>query len=122
MQERRWHVAVPMLVAAIGFVGVTLVHGVTPMLIALCASAAGALTATATFWSLPTAFLSGAGGAVGIAVINSVGNIAGFASPFVIGSIRDHTKNGNGGMLVLSMALLLGVAGVLRIPAKLVNR
>ena len=48
---------------------------------------------TALFWSLPTALLSGAAAAAGIAWINSVGNLAGFVSPYLVGFIRDQTHS-----------------------------
>ena len=51
------------------------------------------------FWTLPTAFLSGAAAA---AVINSIGNLAGFAGPFAMGLIKDHTGSYTGGLLLLS--------------------
>ena len=41
-----------------------------------------------TFWSLPTAFLSGTAAAAGIAWINSVGNLGGYFGPDLIGTIR----------------------------------
>jgi ACS family tartrate transporter-like MFS transporter len=46
------------------------------------------------FWTLPTAFLSGAAAAAGIAVINSIGNLASFAGPLAMGWIKDHTATG----------------------------
>ena len=54
------------------------------------------------FWTLPTAFLSGAAAAAGIAVINSIGNLAGFAGPFAMGWIKDHTGSYTGGLLLLA--------------------
>jgi len=54
------------------------------------------------FWTLPTAFLSGAAAAGGIAVINSIGNLAGFAGPFAMGWIKDHTGSYTGGLLLLA--------------------
>jgi nitrate/nitrite transporter NarK len=55
------------------------------------------------FWSLPTAALSGTGAAAGIAWINSVGNLGGYVSPFLIGHIRDRT-----GSMALAQLLLAG--------------
>jgi hypothetical protein len=74
-------------------------------------AAAGILSAASAFWSLPTAILSGAGAAAGIAWINSVGNLAGYASPYLVGKIRDLTHS-----MVAAMALIGGslvIAGVL---------
>ncbi len=56
------------------------------------------------FWTFPAAFLSGAAAAGGIALINSIGNLAGFAGPYVVGRIKDATGNYTGGLLLLSAA------------------
>jgi MFS transporter, ACS family, tartrate transporter len=53
------------------------------------------------FWTLPTAFLSGAAAAGGIAIINSIGNLAGFVGPSVMGMIKDATGSFTNGLLVL---------------------
>ena len=74
------------------------------------------------FWSLPTAFLGGSAAAAGIAAINSVGNLAGFASPYLIGWLKDTTQSTNLGMYALTGVLVLGVVAVLSVPARLVNR
>ena len=47
----------------------------------------GVLSSAPLFWTLPTAILRGASAAAGIAAINSVGNLAGFLSPYLIGLI-----------------------------------
>jgi nitrate/nitrite transporter NarK len=122
-RERRWHLVTPMLLGAVGLVGSALAGGSTGIAVAFLALAAtGVLTSAPLFWSLPTAFLSGASAAAGIAAINSVGNLAGFASPYLIGWLKDLTHNTNLGMYVLAGVLLVGAAAVLTVPARLVNR
>lgn len=66
--------------------------------------------------------LSGTAAAAGIAAINSVGNLAGFASPYLIGYLKDLTGSTQIGMYVLSAVLVLGAIGVWLVPRKLVNR
>ena len=63
------------------------------------------------FWNLPTAFLGAAAAAGGIAVINSVGNISGYAAPQLVGVLRDLT--GNYEMPMLAMGAMVLLAGVL---------
>jgi hypothetical protein len=46
---------------------------------------------TPLFWTLPTAFLSGTAAAGGIALINSIGNLAGFAAPYAMGYLKEAT-------------------------------
>lgn len=91
-------------------------------LLALCLAAAGVLSCAPLFWSLPTAFLSGGAAAAGIAIINSVGNLAGFASPFLVGTLKDLTGSNAVSLTLLALCLVIGALAVLRIPATLVNR
>jgi len=122
-RERRWHLIVPALMGAVGFVGAALFADNTAISIAaLSLAAAGVLTCAPLFWSLPTAFLSGAAAAVGIAAINSVGNLAGFASPYLIGYLKDLTHSGATGMYMLAVMLVIGSAAVLLTSPKLVNK
>jgi hypothetical protein len=61
-----------------------------------------------TFWSLPTAFLSGAAAAGGIALINSVANIGGFLGPVVMGEMKVRTGSFNDGLLLVALLLCMG--------------
>ena len=122
-RERRWHLAIPMACTAVGLAGSVLATNHTALAVAFLAlAAAGVLTATALFWSLPTAFLSGVSAAAGIAAINSIGNIAGFASPYMIGWLKDATRSNNTGMYVLTGIMIAGAVIVLKISARLVSR
>lgn len=123
MRERRWHLIVPALLGAVGFVVSAIAADNTVIAIAFLSLAAmGVLTCSPLFWSLPTAFLSGTGAAAGIAVINSVGNLAGFVSPFLVGWLKDTTHSNQTGMFMLAGMLVLGSIAILRTPPKMVNR
>ena len=91
-------------------------------LIALSFAAAGVLTCAPLFWSLPTAFLGGTAAAAGIAAINSVGNLAGFVSPYMIGALKDATGSTSLPMFVLAGVLVVGAAAVLATNKDVVNR
>ena len=122
-RERRWHLVIPALMGAAGFiVAASFVSNTLVAVAALSVAAAGVLTCAPLFWSLPTSFLSGAAAAVGIATINSVGNLAGFVSPYLVGYLKDLTHSTQSGMYVLAAMLVIGAIAVLRTPAKLVNR
>lgn len=122
MRERRWHLVVPALFGAVGFAVAASATSTTVSIIFLSLAAAGVLACAPLFWSLPTAVLSGAAAAAGIAMINSIANLAGFASPYMIGLIRDATQSSAIGMYVLAGFLVLGAILVLMIPANKVNR
>ncbi|WP_129661762.1 MFS transporter [Rothia uropygialis] len=63
------------------------------------------------FWALPTRYLAGATAAVGIAFVNSFGNIGGFVGPYVVGTVSDATGQAANGMYFLGIVLILGAIG-----------
>jgi ACS family tartrate transporter-like MFS transporter len=120
--ERRWHVAVPCLIGALGFV-LTVLAPQTPTasLITLSIAAFGIWGTLGPFWTLPTAFLRGSAAAGGIALVNSIGNVGGFVGPFLMGWIRQATGGFSAGLLTLAVILVCGAGLVLSIrtgPAK----
>jgi D-galactonate transporter len=121
-RERRWHLVVPAAFACVGFILATVAPSTTLAIAALSLAAAGVISCAPLFWSLPTAFLAGTGAAAGIAWINSLGNLAGFLGPFMIGYLKDLTGNNAVGMYFLAGALVIGCVATLMVPAKTVNR
>ncbi|MFK4533455.1 D-galactonate transporter [Bradyrhizobium ottawaense] len=122
-RERRWHVIVPMLAGALGYMIVAAAGGnVTLALIGLSLAAAGAITPGPLFWALPSAFLAGTAAAAGIAAINAFAGLAGFVSPYLIGYLRDITGTSTIAMYTSAAVLVLGALAILKVPAKLVNR
>lgn len=117
--ERRWHIAIPALVGAAALAVSTVVPQ-TPFwaIVTLTVATMGILTGLAQFWVLPPAFLGGAAAAAGIALINSVGNLAGFASPFIVGWIKDSTGSTNIGLYVIAASLVIGGAIVAAIAQR----
>jgi sugar phosphate permease len=118
-QERRWHIATGAGIGAVAFAlsGMPGISGWTGLAF-LTVATAGMMSTMTTFWSLPTAILSGNAAAAGIAWINSLGNLSGYVSPFVLGAIRDATRdaahpNGNMFLALLVLAVSLFLAGVL---------
>ncbi len=116
LRERRWHLVTMALVGAIGLAaaGWFSTHQVAGM-VALTGATVGILSVLPVFWTLPTGFLRGASAAAGIAVVNSIGNLAGFLSPFMIGTITDATGSATYG--VYAMAGFMALGAVLTIPA-----
>ena len=122
-RERRWHLVIPAFCGAVGFVVAALTANNTAMAITfLSLAAAGVLTCAPLFWSLPTSFLRGSAAAAGIAAVNSIGNLAGFVSPYLIGFLKDFTQNNRSGMYMLAGMLVLGALLVLRTRPEDVNR
>jgi MFS family permease len=122
-RERRWHVALPAIIGAVGLVAsAAFSHNTWLAMAALSIASAGIFTIYPIFWSLPTAFLSGTAAAAGIALINSLGNLAGFVSPYLVGWVKDMTQSTSLGMGILAFFLLLGAALTFTLPARLVNK
>jgi MFS transporter, ACS family, tartrate transporter len=111
--ERRWHTAIPLLIAAAGIAASTVLDDPTLKMISFSVAGFGIFACLPVFWTLPTAFLSGAAAAAGIAVVNSIGNLAGFAGPFAMGWIKDHTGSYTGGLLLLAGVGIIAVGIVL---------
>ena len=109
--------------ALCGLLLATQAHGnVVVALIGLSLATMGALSGLPMFWPLPMAFLGSAAAAGGLALINSLGQVAGFVSPFLVGWIKDATGGTDVALYILSAVMLLGAILVLRVPARIVNR
>jgi len=122
-RERRWHVLVPGLVTALGLALSAWFSRNTPLaMTGLVLATAEASSAQAAFWSLPAAFLGGAAAAAGIALVNSLGNIAGFASTFLVGWMTDLTHSTSASLYLFAGLLAIGSVLILTIPARLVNK
>lgn len=118
--ERRRHVAVPTLVAMAGFVATAVVLH-SPMLAtaALTVVAIGLAGAYGPFWGLATAALGSTTAAGGIALINSVGNLGGFAGPYVVGLVKDATGSFAGALVTFAGIAAAAALLVLRLkPAR----
>ena len=95
----------------------TVGHAPIPSMIALTLVTCGQLAWVATFWSLPTAFLSGTAAAAGIAWINSVGNLGGHFGPDLIGRIRMVTGGASeAAFFALAAVALLGALIIIFLP------
>jgi ACS family tartrate transporter-like MFS transporter len=117
--ERRWHVAIPVGIGALAFaifasresIGANVVLAMVLFSIA----AAGLHGYRASFWTLPTLFLSDVGAAAGIGVINCVGNLGGFLGPYMVGALSNNSGSYRSGMLFLGGCALTASVLVLMI-------
>ena len=104
-EERTWHVVIPCLLACVGFLFVGQANTALSILVALSIVNVGISAAKAPLWAMPSAFLSGAGAAAGIAMINSIGNLGGFVGPFAIGWLKNVTGGYSAGLYVVAGTL-----------------
>jgi len=112
--ERRWHTALPMLTAGTGLLlSLATQNSVGMSVSAFCLAAIGLNGYLPGFWALPTRLLSGSAAAAAIGLINSIGNLGGFAGPFVVGYLTKVTGSFSGGVLYLSLSAMVAAAFIL---------
>ncbi|MDB5719580.1 MAG: major facilitator superfamily 1, partial [Alphaproteobacteria bacterium] len=114
-RERRWHIALPALLAGLAFGAGALVDAPALRLILFVIAAVGIYATLPVFWTLPSSFLGGTGAAGGIALINAVGNLGGYFGPSAIGLLKD--RYGYGASFAV-LAISLVVAGVLALALR----
>ncbi|XUW90951.1 MFS transporter [Burkholderia sp. M6-3] len=106
-EERTWHVVIPCVLACLGFVFAGNASTALMIVLALVIVNVGISAAKAPLWAMPSMFLSGAGAAAGIAMINSIGNLGGFVGPFAIGWLKNVTGGYSAGLYVVGATLAL---------------
>lgn len=109
-QGRVWHVALPMTIAACSVPVALYMQSSVAALIVLCITSMGIFSTFPVFWTLPTKFLTGTAAASGLATINTVGALAGFAAPYVTGALLDVTGSAKAGLWVVGTVMLAAVA------------
>jgi MFS transporter, ACS family, tartrate transporter len=111
--ERKAHTAAALLITGVGIAASTITGNPVLTMVAFTIGACGVFGALPIFWTLPTAVLSGTAAAAGIAVINSIGNLAGFFGPYAMGWIKDATGSFTGGLLLIAALAIAAIAIVL---------
>jgi MFS transporter, ACS family, tartrate transporter len=110
-RERAGYIVVGLLVSALALAAAAYGDNLVLTMIALIVAAMAGFAAFGLFWTLPSALLTGAAAAGGLALINSIGSLAGFGGPYVIGWIKESTGRAVDGLLFL--AILPALAAIL---------
>ncbi|MGD0972578.1 MAG: MFS transporter [Candidatus Korobacteraceae bacterium] len=106
--ERVWHVFLPAIIGGTSLAISGFLTGTPALaLVALTIGAMGIYAALPTFWTLPTAMLSGTAAAGGIALINSIGNLGGYFGPSFMGYLKDWTKSHTYGLIGLGACMAM---------------
>ena len=109
--EKRWHGAAHMLLAAVGMAGGAFARDPWIFCGFMTLAAVGTYAPMSVWWSYPTTFLSGMAAAGAVGLINSMGNLGGFVGPYLTGWVRQTTGSFAGAMLYLAASL--AAAGLL---------
>src|SRR5574337_368887 len=113
---RAWHVGLPALAGAVSIPLALYMQSPATTVAAITVTACAIFSALPNFWAIPARFLSGAATAAGIALINTIGNLAGFAAPYITGALKDATGSYQapmflvGGFMLLSAILVFVMA------------
>ena len=106
-KERRWHLIVSTGLAAVGlFCAGWFSHSFWAVA-AIAVAAIGIYGSRPSFWPMPSLFLTGGAAAVGMALINSIGNLGGYLGPIAVGWIKDSTKSFEMALYFLGACALL---------------
>ena len=106
-KERKWHLIASFMIIAIGLGAAGFLGNTLGAIAAICFAAVGIMGCKGPFWPLPSAYLSGAGAAAGIALINSVGNLGGFVGPWTVGLAKQMTGTFESGLYALALGAFL---------------
>jgi ACS family 4-hydroxyphenylacetate permease-like MFS transporter len=111
--ERTWHMVIPILLAACGWMLVVMVSDPVVRLVGLVCCSVGNFSAQSVFWSMATSYLSRKARPVGVALVSSFGVSGSFVGPLVVGYLRDSTGSFAAPLLYVMICLVCGAACLL---------
>jgi ACS family tartrate transporter-like MFS transporter len=106
-KERRWHLIISTSLAAVGLLCAGWLSHSFWAIVAISVFTVGIYGSRPAFWPMPSVFLTGAAAAVGMALINSIGNLGGYFGPMIVGWIKDSTKSFEMALYFLAACALL---------------
>ncbi|MYL83513.1 MFS transporter [Desulfovibrio aerotolerans] len=110
--ERRWHILGSLGLCLLGMLVLASGAGVVWVVAGASLAAMGIWGMIAPFWGMATAVLTGQAAAAGIALINSLGNLGGFAGPYVMGFVKAQTGDFTGAFLCIAVLMVLAAVPV----------
>jgi ACS family tartrate transporter-like MFS transporter len=98
------------LLMVAGFLGCGLSRAPAIAIPALALVVVGLYVMQGPLWAISTAFLTGRSQAAGIAAMNTIGIVGGFAGPYWMGFAKDLTGNDQRGLLTMTAPMLAATA------------
>lgn len=115
-RERRKHISAPAILSGASLVAASQFQSPVLSLFAISIAAACIFAANSVLWTLPSNFLIGNSAAIGIAMINSIGNLGGFTGPYIVGWVKASSGSFSPALLVLGMVSAAGGFVILLTP------
>jgi ACS family tartrate transporter-like MFS transporter len=112
-QERTGHLIAVSVLGFAGFAAASAFDSLTGQIFCLCLALMGVYGSFPVFWTLPSALLTGTAAAAGLALVNSLGNLAGYVGPQVVASLTRGGSDFGRALLVLGLSMLTPAAVVL---------
>ena len=103
---KTWHIAIPAVAGAVSIPLALFAGSPVATMAVITVTACAIFAALPNFWTLPTQFLTGVAAAAGVALINTIGNLAGFSAPYITGAVHDWTGGYELPMLIVGVAML----------------
>jgi ACS family tartrate transporter-like MFS transporter len=112
--ERHWHFAISFIAGAIGLIGSVLVSDPYAAMLFIGIGAIGIWSGLGVFWTMPPLLFTGRAAAGCLALINAIGNLGGFAGPYMMGLAKGQTGSFSAGLIGLAGFLIAGaIAAIL---------
>jgi ACS family tartrate transporter-like MFS transporter len=118
LSERTGHLVAVAVLGFAGFAAASAFESLPAQIICLCAAAMGVYAAFPILWTFPTTFLAGTAAAAGLAVINSLGNLAGYVGPQVVAWLTAGSGNYSRALLALGVSMLTPAVVVLGLGSR----
>lgn len=115
---KTWHIALPALTGAVSVPLALYMESPLATMLVISVTASSIFAALPNFWTLPTQFLTGASAAAAIALINTLGNVAGFSAGYLTGMLHDATGGYTVSMMVVGGFMLLSALLMLLLNAR----
>jgi MFS transporter, ACS family, tartrate transporter len=115
--ERIWHASLPLMVTAFSLAAALLFDSLFSTIVILCLAVAGLYAGKGPVWAVSTEFLSKNTAAAGLAQINALSNLAGFATIYLVGFIKDAS-----GRFSLALLPLVALAAAAALTMLLIGR
>jgi MFS family permease len=101
------NLAAGLLIGAVALGVSTYFHQLVPAMTGITLALIGTIAGRTIFYTLPNRYLSGQAAAGGLALINSIGALGGFAGPYLVGYLKDSFGTFTAGMIGLAVVLFI---------------